>query len=506
MSAGDAANNIERVFTSGERIDACHWRNYAKIEPCSHNDADALSYTIINDISHQERCKYCGYDSKQPHQFDATTRKCPCGKVEEAEPETWTVSFYIAKDANSTEYDEPYQFRVVKGEKLPIPSYDTPEGLIFMQWMVNPDNAPTDYEMRNGELRDNDIYVEGYELWPSFDLNLYARYRLDAKEKWTWNASGDPADVSATVEVELANGEKTGVMEAVIDHDYFEADGDKPAFTRCTATVSYERAPDITYTFSDAIDRNALTELTLVNNEDNNDKINRNNYALVEKVKLEGRTLYRDGTWNTLFLPFDVTIAGSPLDGEGVEARRLETSTYFSSTNTVSMEFSEPQTEMSAGVPYLIKWCPSGSNVTNIVEPTFNNVVINSDRNNMSTNNVNFIGNYSPVTLKANDKTLRYVGANNMLYWPSADVTINSCRAYFRLKNVEDISNSQSLLLDLDTSKGNPTGIRVINQQSGDSQQMYIDDITYDLQGRMIVKGRLQQGINIVNGKKIINE
>ena len=35
----------------------------------------------------------------------------------------------------------------------------------------------------------------------------------------------------------------------------------------------------------------------------------------VADVTLSGRTLYKDGAWNTLCLPFDVTIAGSPLAG-----------------------------------------------------------------------------------------------------------------------------------------------------------------------------------------------
>ena len=269
----------------------------------------------------------------------------------------------------------------------------------------------TDLE-KDGEFRAGDIYVEGYELWPSFDLDLYARYRYSAKETWTWNADGDPADMSATVNVELANGDKPGDMQTTITPYYYEADGDNPAYTMYVANVTYERSPGITYTFSDYIVRNALPEFTLVNNEDNNIKINKNNYALVEKAKLEGRTLYRDGSWNTIVLPFDVTISGSPLDGEGVEVRELETSTYFSSVNTLRMLFSEPLTKMSAGVPYIIRWSPTGSNITNIVEPTFSNVIIDSERNNMTTRNVNFIGNYSPVVLNANDKTVRYVGAN----------------------------------------------------------------------------------------------
>lgn len=504
VTAGDAANNIERVFTSGERVDACHWRNYAKVEPCSHTDADALSYNIIDDISHQARCKYCGYDAKEPHLYDATTRKCACGRVEDAQPETWTVSFYIAKDAKSTVYDEPYKFRVVKGEKLPIPAYDTPEGLVFMQWMVNPETAPTSYEMKDNEYREQDVYIEGYELWPSFDLNLYARYRYGADEKWTWNASGASADVSASVEVTLGNGEKTGTMDAVIDHQYYEADGDLPACTMYIAKVSYERAEGITYTFSDAIERNALDELVIVDGESNVEKIDKNNYAQFNHVKLEGRTLYRDGTWNTLVLPFDVNIAGSALDGEGVEVRELETSTYFTATNTLRMEFSEPQQTMRAGVPYIIKW--SNTNSGNIVEPTFSNVIINAERSNMETNNVDFIGCYAPVTLKANDKMRRYIGANNKIFWPAADVTINSCRAYFKLKGIDtSASSADALLMDFDTSR-KPTGINIIDPKSGTSGQMLIDGVTYDLQGRMAVQGHLPQGMYVVNGKKVVNK
>jgi hypothetical protein len=92
-----------------------------------------------------------------------------------------------------------------------------------------------------------------------------------------------------------------------------------------------------------------------------------------------------------------------------------------------------------------------------------------------------------------------------MLYWPSADVTLNSCRAYFILKNLTG-NNASSLLLNLDTSKDIPTGINIISPQSGRSQQMHIDDVTYDLQGRMILSSRLPQGIHIVNGKKTVNK
>ncbi|MBO7051719.1 MAG: hypothetical protein J6W24_03535 [Prevotella sp.] len=491
VKAGDSAENTE-LFTTYVREPACHWRNYAKIEQCNHDDDGALSYTIIDDINHMEICKYCGYDAHQPHLYNPTTHKCACGREEDKQPETWTVSIYCAEGAYYATYNkEPYIFKVVKGEKFTIPEYENPYGLIFMQWIYNPATAPTSYEMKDSEFIPNNVFVTGYEFTPDGDVSLYAQYRYNYTAKWTWNADGPMADVSAKVEAEFANGQKTGEMETSISYDYFDADGDNPAFIRCYANVACQRAEGVTYNFSDILDRNAISTLTLSNNEDNNDKISKNNYALVNEVTLEGRTLYRNGTWNTLVLPFDLQISGSVFDTPGLDLRRLETSQYFPVTNTVRMQFSEPQTEILAGVPYLIRWTStSGGDLT---EPTFSNVIINRDRSNMSTNNVNFIGSYAPVVLAGDDRTLRYVGGDNKLYWPTSDVTLKSCRAYFRLKETGD--NSQSILVDL----GTITGVRKIH-----NSECIMQNVTYDLQGRMIIEGRLPQGINIINGKKVI--
>ena len=47
---------------------------------------------------------------------------------------------------------------------------------------------------------------------------------------------------------------------------------------------------------------------------------------------------------------------------------------------------------------------------------------------------VQFIGNYDPVELSGN--SVLYLGAGNKLYWPSADRTMNSFRAYFQLNGI----------------------------------------------------------------------
>jgi len=70
-------------------------------------------------------------------------------------------------------------------------------------------------------------------------------------------------------------------------------------------------------------------------------------------VMLTDRTLYRDGDWNTLCLPFDVELQGSLL--QGGEARTLSEASF--SDGTLTLNFSEPvTTTLNAGTPYIIKW------------------------------------------------------------------------------------------------------------------------------------------------------
>ena len=69
-------------------------------------------------------------------------------------------------------------------------------------------------------------------------------------------------------------------------------------------------------------------------------------------IALTGRTLYKDGAWNTLCLPFDVTLADSPLSG--ATAKTLTDATM---NNThVTLTFGEAVDVLKAGVPYIIKW------------------------------------------------------------------------------------------------------------------------------------------------------
>ena len=113
----------------------------------------------------------------------------------------------------------------------------------------------------------------------------------------------------------------------------------------------------------------ATLALTLANSSDNSEAIE--HAALIgeefSSVTLQGRTLYKDGDWNTLTLPFalDATaIEASPLagatimtldgttsnlDGEGLLTLNFETAYDPNDAPSGSIE---------AGVPYIVKWKP----------------------------------------------------------------------------------------------------------------------------------------------------
>ncbi len=76
-------------------------------------------------------------------------------------------------------------------------------------------------------------------------------------------------------------------------------------------------------------------------------------------VRLQGRTLYTDGDWNTLCLPFAVSdFTGTPL--EGATVMTLGSSAFSNGTLTLNFE---DATSIEAGKPYIVKW-DDGANVT----------------------------------------------------------------------------------------------------------------------------------------------
>ena len=250
---------------------------------------------------------------------------------------------------------------------------------------------------------------------------------------------------------------------------------------------------------------NSIITGNLVMTLDNN---NPKNSTMIEKVngktlnvKLADRTLYTDGCWNTLCLPFDLTIKDSQFEDVAYKLRTLVSSDFDNMTGKLTLTFNTEYDNLKtieAGKPYII-WWREENNKPDIVNPEFENVTINSTITPIATKYVDFVGNYSPVDLETNDKSVLYLGADDYLYYPTEDMTIGACRAYFMLKGITagDLpENGVNVIMNFD---GESTAIQTINngQWSMDNGQWYTID------GRKLNDRPTQKGLYIHGGKKM---
>jgi len=245
--------------------------------------------------------------------------------------------------------------------------------------------------------------------------------------------------------------------------------------------------------------------ITLADAADNSATIAAADGATLD-VTLQGRTLYKDGDWNTLCLPFDVEISGSVLDGDGVDVRTLSSSSFEDGMLTLTFTGKGDVTKMEAGKPYIIKWTPEQSPATNLVNPVFTDVTVKSDITPTETDYVDFIGTYSPVNLYTVDKTNLYLGSGNTLYYPADEnFKLNACRAYFRLKDdltAGEKAKARAFVLDFGDGE-KATGI-ISTTTTNYTNFTNSDDAWYDLSGRKLSGKPTQKGIYIHNGKKTI--
>ena len=238
----------------------------------------------------------------------------------------------------------------------------------------------------------------------------------------------------------------------------------------------------------------------------------------VHAVILTERTLYKDGNWNTLCLPFSLaSLTGTPLADATVKTLN---STAFTN-GTLTLNFSEDNlTSIEAGKPYIVKWVNTkvteGTEDTELKNPVFENVIIANATSNVEAGYVDFIGIYSPKTFTSDDKSKLYLGSDNELYYPSQAMTINACRAYFQLHGItaadlnEQGDAKQRIVLNFGDGDNTETnGIKeIVNSQSANSKS---DEAWYDLSGRRIsvpsvssASSVLPKGVYIYKGKKII--
>ena len=131
--------------------------------------------------------------------------------------------------------------------------------------------------------------------------------------------------------------------------------------------------------------------------------------------------------WNTICLPFDMT-AEQVLTCFGAGTRIVSLAdARLADNGELSLVFTDVQT-ITAGTPYFIQ--PSQQ----VVNPLISQVVLSSAQHPVTIAGiVEFVGLTDAVTLHANDNSVIFLGADNLLYFPSETADIRPLRAYFHL-------------------------------------------------------------------------
>ncbi|MCR5042759.1 MAG: BspA family leucine-rich repeat surface protein [Bacteroidaceae bacterium] len=230
------------------------------------------------------------------------------------------------------------------------------------------------------------------------------------------------------------------------------------------------------------------------------------------------RVLYKDGDWNTICLPFDVTVAGSPLDGDGVTVKTLKGASL--ENGTLTMTFTEgSETELKAGVPYLIKWTKPEPYVafnyehpelaSDLYAPTFKNVTLDIIlKPVVVTDLIAFDGTYTSWEYKQDSPSVLLMGAENNLFYPKyysySYSYLNCFRAYFQLLGgIKAIDpglggSIKSMVIDFGEEETDIEELK--DRETGDVK----NEGWYTLSGVKLAGKPSVSGIYLFNGKKVV--
>ena len=244
-----------------------------------------------------------------------------------------------------------------------------------------------------------------------------------------------------------------------------------------------------------------LTPLTLYDNADNTTAIAASVDGKPYTVTLDGRTLFKDGAWNTLCLPFSLaSLTDTPLEGATLMELDTEAGSYDHITGldngTLYLNF-KTATSITAGKPYIIKW----DEADDITDPVFSCVTIDNTNRDVAFTGGSFKGTYTFNSWTEENTSILFVGTGNSLYWPKPsggdNPSLGAFRAYFQLSGGASVRE-----LNMNFGEGNGDATRL-----NDSVKMLNDkeaDVWYSLDGRKLNGQPTARGIYVKNGRKVV--
>ena len=194
------------------------------------------------------------------------------------------------------------------------------------------------------------------------------------------------------------------------------------------------------------------------------------------------RTLYKDGCFNTLCLPFSLNaseLAASPLTG--CQLYSLSDASYDG--DNLYLTIAEEST-IEAGMPYLIKWS-YGSNITSM---TFTDVTVTASTGSTVTKgSVRFVGTIGRSTLPHGDEDYLFLGANDNLYYSddSDDTSMKGFRAYFIVNSEASTDIPRHAPARLVIAPKMPTAIDNVSANLGGSEKRIENGVLYIIRNGM---------------------
>lgn len=343
-------------------------------------------------------------------------------------------------------------------------------------------------EMENNVLPAVDVTIQDNQITDNGDLLVLTLVKTASGYAFV-NEEGNYLYSTTTKKLSYSSSEKTwtlsngskGVIMTFGSNGTIQYNSRSPRFTTYSSGQSeanlYMEVPAYEMTLSDGSDNNS--EITAHKNERCN-------------VTLRNRTLFKDGSWNTLCLPFDLTVAGSVLNGADV--RELTSGSFDQTTGVLTLRFIAA-TAIKAGRPYLIKWA-EGDNIQN---PTFKGVTITSTEPTTVTfddGRVKFMGIFSPTDIYREDRSNLYLGSSNKLIHAAGEgvssFLLNAFRAYF---NVDGANSVRSFELDFKDEASTGIADRVATREAGAPG-------VFNLSGQRVAQP--SKGLYIRDGKKFV--
>ncbi|MBR3088697.1 MAG: hypothetical protein IKH02_06725 [Prevotella sp.] len=216
------------------------------------------------------------------------------------------------------------------------------------------------------------------------------------------------------------------------------------------------------------------------------------------EVKLDGRTLFKDGEWNTLCLPFNLTaeqLSASPLAGADI----LTLTSASVTGHHVDLTFGSNESSLTAGTPYIVRW-EADTKIPTIIDPVFRGVTLSDEKHDFvsADGHVNFIGYYDAFTiLPSDDPLVYYLTTGNILKFTTKERLLKACRTYFTF-TPSDGSSANDFTFDISFG-GDPNSIHTAITENDKTAGVW-----FDLSGRRLNGKPSQKGIYVTDGQKVV--